>query len=104
MLLTSLLTPETRVLDFGVTSPALGQALAEDGFTRYLGLVPPKQLDSVRSRAGEMAGRFHALTSPEQAVRSSSDLLILRPAYVGQLWLVHDLRHVRYIAVESGWR
>ncbi|MCZ3388535.1 MAG: hypothetical protein LH645_05310 [Actinomycetia bacterium] len=103
MQLPTFLQPETRILDFGVESPDLAHELASDGVTRYLGLVTLAALHTVRSQADGLERRFHELASPDQVRRCSTDVLIVRPAFAERLWMVGELRHVRYVALESGW-
>lgn len=101
MNLWDLLTPETRIIDVGVTAPVLAQALAGEGNHRYLGLVHG-DLAGVRQRAGVIdQRRFQALTSSRLVTRNSTDLLVLREPFARRLWSVHELRHVRFLAVET---
>lgn len=99
--LSSLLKPESRVIDVGVTDSRVAQRLADQGHERYLGLVVPDRLEAVRREAGELRDRFHPLTSPSQTYRNSADVLILREPYVRRLWRVPDIRHVRHVVVDT---
>jgi hypothetical protein len=100
--LTSLLTPSCRIIDVGATGHEIAATLARNGCERYLGLVAPERLAEVRGRAGDLSVRFHPLTSAEQAVRNSTDLLVLRGPLVRRLWPVRDLKHAKYVAIETG--
>ncbi|WP_407344415.1 hypothetical protein [Pengzhenrongella phosphoraccumulans] len=97
-----ILRTETRILDVGAPGPELAAALAARGNRRYLALVAPRDLVAVRARAAGIEQRFHALTAPAQAFKSSADLLILRGQYRRMLWSLRDLRHVEHIAVATG--
>ncbi|RYV49392.1 hypothetical protein [Pengzhenrongella frigida] len=97
-----ILRPESRILDIGAPGPELAEALAARGYVHYLGLVPDAGLPSARARADGIADRFHALTSSNQAFKSSADLLVLRGGFRRLLWSLRDLRHVEYVAVEMG--
>lgn len=100
--LTSLLSPESRIIDVGPTGFDVVRRLAEDGYGRYLGLIAPEQLAAARRQVDGLADRLHPLTSASQVVRNSTDLLILRGPFVRHLWFVPDLRHIRYVAIEAG--
>ncbi|PVU83502.1 hypothetical protein DDP54_11410 [Cellulomonas sp. WB94] len=98
--LLSLLPPESRVIDVGATNADLARTLAAAGLTRYLGLVPAEQLDQARTSAGAIGSRLWPLNAPAQALRASCDVLVLRSPFARLLWVVRDLRDVRFVAVE----
>lgn len=98
--LTSLLTAEDRVIDVGATSADVAEHLAAGGCPRYLALVPPAALTTVRSSTGDLAARFHPLDDPRAAIHNDTDVLVLRAPFARLLWSVRDLRHVRLVAVE----
>jgi len=102
--LASVVPPGARVLEIGATDGSVLRALEGAGrAVRYLGLVPPDRLDAVRSDVGDdVAHRVHPLTAPEQAVRNSTDVLVLRGPWSRVLWAHRDLRHVRLLLVERG--
>lgn len=95
------LTPQTRVLDIGVSDPAVAHDLAERGVSRYLGLAHRDALAHLRSGNPDLAHRFHELASPQSAIRASTDLLTLRGGYERLLWATRDLTRVRHVAVEK---
>jgi hypothetical protein len=94
------LSPTSRILELGAPDATVARWLRQSGYPRYLGLVEPHALDAVRAAAGQLSGRFHAMDSPTQGVRASTDLLILRAPYARMLWPTRDLRHLEYVAVE----
>lgn len=96
----AVLAPQTRVLDVGAPDAVLAHALAAEGFERYLGLVEPVLLARVRAGAGTLAHRFHELSSADLAIRSSTDLLVLRAPFARALWAFRDLAHVQAVALE----
>lgn len=102
--LATVVPPGARVLEIGATDGVLARALERSGLaTRYLGLVPPHLLDAVRSDVGDdLAHRVHPLTTPDQAIRNSTDVLVLRGPWTRVLWAHRDLHHVRLLAVEAG--
>lgn len=102
--LNRILRAESRILDVGAPGPELATGLTSQGYQHYLGLVAPSSLPQVRERADGLDHRFHALTSPSQVMRSSADLLILRRPFGRMLWSLRELRHLQYIAVETGSR
>lgn len=97
----ALLQPGTRVLDLGAPDPALALRCSELGAGRYLGLVPAADLDRVRSQAGALAHRFHAI-HPRAATASATDVLVVRRPFARLLWSARDLQHVRHVLVERG--
>jgi hypothetical protein len=99
--LADLLSPGARVLEVGARSASLAVALAEAGLTHHLALVEPSRLDAVRVEAGALAHRFHPLTSPEQAVRNDTDVLVLRGEHARALVRLPELRHVTHVVVEA---
>lgn len=99
MLLTSVLAPDSRVLDVDVRDARLARQLAAEGFPHYLGLVRPELLADVRAEAPELAGRFHPLLSVDQVTRSSTDLLVLRGDFDRLLWTPGRLERTRHVAV-----
>ncbi|QJW35978.1 hypothetical protein [Cellulosimicrobium protaetiae] len=100
--LASVVPPGARVLEIGATDGVLARALERSGLTsRYLGLVPPEHLAAVRSDVGDdLAHRVHPLTSPDQAIRNSTDVLVLRGRWARALWAHRDLHHVGQVVVE----
>lgn len=100
--LASVVPPGARVLEIGATDGALAHALDRSGLsTRYLGLVPLQHLETVRADVGRhLAHRVHPLTSPDQALRNSTDVLVLRGPWARVLWAHRDLHHVRLLVVE----
>lgn len=94
------LTPDTRILDVGATSVDVARDLASRGMSRYLGITPQTALAGIRSGAGELSSRFHALNPIEVVLRCSADLLILRAPHLRALWAIRDVSHFRLLAVE----
>lgn len=101
MLLTSVLAPDSRVLDVDARDPYLARQLAAEGVSRYLGLVRPELLHDVRAAAPELARRFHPLESVDQVPRSSTDLLVLRGDFDRLLWTPGRLERARHVAVPA---
>lgn len=102
MSLSRFLTPSSRVLDVGATTPGVARALADGGLERYLALVPPGDLAAARARAGDLAHRFHPLSDLDQAVRNNADVVLLRQPFTGLLWQLRRMRHLSLLAVERG--
>lgn len=101
--LASVVPPGARVLEIGAADGAVARALDGSGrATRYLGLVPADRLEAVRSDVGDgLAHRVHPLTAADQAIRNSTDVLVLRGPWSRVLWAHRDLHHVRLLAVET---
>ncbi|MCU1692034.1 MAG: hypothetical protein JWM64_1125 [Frankiales bacterium] len=93
----------TRVLELGAVDDRLRQAAGQAGVERYLGLVAPARLASLRATAPEAACRYHPLTV-RTALAHDTDLLVLRPPLVPLLWRAADLQGTRYVAVPVGAR
>ncbi len=100
MLLRDLVTPDSRVLDVGAPDAGVAGALREAGVSRYLGLMEPGAVGAARAAAPELADRLHPLESPEQALRASADVVILRAPYARVGWLLKELRYAAYVLVE----
>jgi hypothetical protein len=99
--LADVLEAGSRIIEVTPPSADMAAHLAEHGHDRYLGLVAPEDLATIRRGAGAVAERFQPLHSPEDVLRNDADLLILRGAFVGHLWRPTSLDHLAYVAFDA---
>lgn len=92
------------MIEVGARDAGLAAELRALGCHRYLGLVPPDQVEQVRRAAPDLADRIQPLLSSEQGLHNNAELLVLRAPFGRLLWAVWSLRHVTHVLVEAAPR
>jgi len=82
----SMLHDTDRVIEIAPPDATTARYLHEQGCTRYLGLVPPADLDRIRGEADDLAELFAPMATVADAIRNNADVLIVHGDHRRLLW------------------
>ena len=96
----SMLLDTDRIIEIAPPDASTARFLRAHGCQRYLGLVPPDELDRVRSDAGDLAHLFVPMQTVDEVLRNNADVLIVHGDHRRALWYRRVAR-ARLIAFPS---
>ena len=96
----SMLLDTDRIIEVAPPDASTARFLRECGCQRYLALVPPAELERVRSDAGELADLFVPMQSADEVLHNNADVLIIHGDHRRTLWY-RRVGHARLIAFPS---